>query len=264
MQFKITFKVQQPGQLLPLSYQYELSSWIYKLIGSSDSEFGNFLHNKGYISGKKRFKLFTFSQLDVPPRYEIQGDRMKIYSQEIFLKVSFLVERAAQDMILGLFKQQKLRLGDRISQVDLEVKHIQTLPPPNLSDNIVRLRTLSPILVSEPVVRENGKLWHNYLSPTAEQYAHYFFQNLKDKYATARQHDLIDEIDISQPMRFELLSNKPKKRAIRIKAFTPAETTIIAYHYNFELDAPKALIKMGLLAGFGGENALGFGAVEIF
>ncbi len=63
MRLKIHFRVVKPGQWLPLSYQYELSAWIYRIIGSADSDFAEFLHSKGYGRGKKRFKLFTFSNL---------------------------------------------------------------------------------------------------------------------------------------------------------------------------------------------------------
>lgn len=258
MQFRITFRVKEPGQLLPLSYQYELSSWIYKLIGSSDSEFGDFLHAQGYASGNKRFKLFTFSNLYVPPKFEILGDRMKVYSRSISFVASFLVEEAARGMILGLFREQELRLGDRISQVGLVVQQVEALPPPEISGPAARLRATSPIMVSEPEVREDGSLWHNYLHPAEDQYEQYFFRNLKEKYEAARKHRLVEPLDTDQPMAFRLLSKNPKKRGIRIKAFSPAETKVIGYLYDFELTAPPELIRLGLMAGFGGENALGW------
>lgn len=263
MQFKVIFQVKRPGQLLPLSYQYELSAWIYKLISSSNSAFGEFLHRQGYVSGTKRFKLFTFSNLYVPPKYEIIGDRMKIYSEEISLVVSFLVEQTAKDMIIGLFQHQELKLGDRISQIDLTVRGVQALPPPEIENSTVWLRATSPILVSEPQMGQDGKLRHNYLHPSDDQYERYFFQNLRDKYATARKHQLTAPWPEAPTLSFRLLSERPKKRGIRIKAFTPAETKIIGYLYDFELTAPPEAIRLGMLAGFGGENALGFGAVRI-
>jgi CRISPR-associated endoribonuclease Cas6 len=45
--------------ILPINYQYELSSWIYRTINSSDSEFACWLHNAGYINENRKFKLFT-------------------------------------------------------------------------------------------------------------------------------------------------------------------------------------------------------------
>jgi CRISPR-associated endoribonuclease Cas6 len=263
MQFKIFFRVKQPGQLLPLSYQYELSAWIYKLISLSNSSFGEFLHTRGYVSGNKRFKLFTFSNLHVPPRYEILGDRMKIYSETISVVVSFLVDQAARDMITGLFQNQHLQLGDRISQLDLAVERVQALPPLLLMESTVQLRATSPILVSMPEEQADGQLRHNYLPPSDEKYELYFFKNLEDKYATARKHQLVSPWPEAPALSFRLLSEHPKKRGIRIKAFTPAETKIIGYLYDFELTAPPEAIRLGMLAGFGGENALGFGAVRI-
>lgn len=261
MQFKITFHVDTPGQLLPLSYQYELSSWIYRLIGDSDSAFADFLHKQGYVEGSKRFKLFTFSNLYVP-KFEIQGDRMKVLSGEVSFVASFLVTQAAQDMIMGLFNNQRLRLGDKISQLDLSVKSADMLRLPSLHGDRFHFRTTSPILVSRPEARPNGKLIHDYLHPADEAYSEYFFRNLLDKYQSARNHDLVGAVDINAPMAFRLLSEKPKRRGIRIKAFTPGETKVIGYNYDFELQAPAELARLGLLAGFGGENALGFGAVR--
>jgi len=261
MQFNITFHVKQPGPLLPLSYQYELSSWLYRLIGSSNSEFGEFLHSKGYVSGKKRFKLFTFSNLQVP-KYDILDDRMKIYSDEIYFQVSFLVERAAQELVIGLFHNQELRLGDKISQVDLKVQSVQAVPPITLTTETVKLRATSPILVSEPVER-NGRLWHNYLHPADDKYEHFFFKNLMDKYDSARRYQLVESTDIRSPLQLQVLTAEPKMRGIRIKAFTPQETKIIGYLYDFEVTAPRELLRVGMLGGWGGENALGFGATTI-
>jgi CRISPR-associated endoribonuclease Cas6 len=262
MQFKITFRAEQPGQLLPLSYQYELSSWIYKLIGDSNSEFADFLHQQGYAEGAKRFKLFTFSNLYVP-KFEIQGDRMKVLCPEISFLASFLVPQAAQDMIMGLFNNQRLRLGDKISQVELSVQGAEMLRLPELHGDVFRLRTTSPLLVSRPQLRPGDKLMHDYLHPADAEYADYFFKNLLDKYRSARKHGLVEEIGLDAPMAFRLGSENPKRRGIRIKAFTPGETKLIGYDFDFELQAPSALVRMGLLAGFGGENALGFGAARV-
>lgn len=263
MQFKITFQVLYPGQMLPLSYQYELSAWIYKLIGSSNSKFGDFLHNKGYVSGKKRFKLFTFSNLFVPPPYEIQGDRMKIFSHDISFVISFFVEQAAREMILALFTEQELQLGDRISQVCLKVQKVNELQPLNIIGSKARLRTTSPVLVSQPVETQNGRLSHDYLHPQQPEYAFFFLKNLHDKYKAAQQQGWLPPVAEGPKPQFRVLSKQPKKRGILIKAHTPAETKLIAYNYEFELIAPSNMIRLGILAGFGGENAVGFGASRL-
>ncbi|MEM6632617.1 MAG: CRISPR-associated endoribonuclease Cas6, partial [Bacteroidota bacterium] len=102
MQFRITLRLKQPGQLLPLSYQYELSAWIYHLLEQANSDFAKFLHEEGYLAGKKRFKLFVFSNLHIPHGgYTILDDRMKIHAREISFVISFLVPQAAQDLLMG-------------------------------------------------------------------------------------------------------------------------------------------------------------------
>lgn len=61
--------------VLPVNYQYELSSWIYKVINQSDPVFAKWLHDRGFSNDNKQFRLFTFSNLMVP-QYEIAGDRL--------------------------------------------------------------------------------------------------------------------------------------------------------------------------------------------
>lgn len=63
------------GTSLPVNYQYPLSSWIYKIIGAADAGYSAFLHEKGFSLGARKFKMFTFSQLDLRP-YEISGERI--------------------------------------------------------------------------------------------------------------------------------------------------------------------------------------------
>jgi len=50
------------GVRLPINYNHLLTSVIYQFLELSDSEYAHFLHEDGYITGNKRFKLFTFSQ----------------------------------------------------------------------------------------------------------------------------------------------------------------------------------------------------------
>lgn len=259
MQFNITFNVTQPGQLLPLSYQYELSSWLYSRISDADQEFGRFLHAQGYTDEKKRFKFFTFSNLHVP-QYEILKDRMLIKSREIHLMVSFLIPEVAQQMIMGIFKEQKLKLGDRISQVELNVSGVEMLPLPEIQAPNAILGAVSPIFISGPI-KVGDKLRHQYFHPQDDAYEAYFFQNLMAKYKAAISHGLIAPIQDDQyNTQLKVLSKKIRKRGITIKAFTPQETKVIGYQYDFEIHAHPILIRLGLLAGFGGHNAMGFGA----
>lgn len=76
MRFKLTLKVLSSGlkYSIPISYHYELSAAIYKILASSDVAYAEWLHDNGFNCDTKRFKLFTFSDL-VVPRYELDRDR---------------------------------------------------------------------------------------------------------------------------------------------------------------------------------------------
>lgn len=260
----ITFRVLKPGQLLSLSYKYELSAWVYKQIERADSPFADFLHSKGYVLAGKRFKLFTFSDLYVP-KYEILDDRIKILTSEISFVISFFVDRIAESMIVGAFQEggTEFQLGDYISQLALRIENIQLLPL-TIPDGVLRLKTTSPMVVSREPKVAMGEKYAQYLMPEDEDFEHYFFQNLLAKYNVAREHGLIAATDIGAKCSFRLLSKRPKSRKITVKAHQPDETQIRGCLFDFELEAPKALIELGLLSGFGVSNAMGFGSTRLF
>lgn len=264
MQFKITLQVLDKNPLLSLNYQYELSSWVFKMIEKSDNAFSKFLHNQGYQVGNKRFKLFTFSNLYVP-NFEIIDDRMKIRGDEISFHISFYVDQGAEALIKSLFAQETFSLGDRITQVKLQVKEIQ-LQDLAISKKGIRLKTLSPMVISMPQERGNGKFIPKYLHPRedAQDFERIFWQNLKDKYQSAVDAGLAEPMNWEEPVgKFLLEEGRIKSRLIRIKAHTPQETKVKGYMFNFRLEAPKELIRLGILAGFGEKGSQGFGATRI-
>lgn len=263
MRFKITFRVLNPGQLLPLSYKYELSAWVYKQIEKADNPFAEFLHSKGYVLDGKRFKLFTFSDLYVP-QFEIVGDRMQVWAHKISFVISFYVDRIAESMILGTFLEggTEFQLGDYISQVVLRTETIQVLPL-TIPEGTLRLKTTSPMVVSrEPDVNKAEK-HAQYLSPDTAGFEHHFVQNLLAKYQAAQNHGLLTTAHTKASCVFRLLSSRPKSRKITIKAHRPDETQIRGYLFDFEITAPKSLIELGMLSGFGVSNAMGFGSTKI-
>ncbi|HRI59313.1 MAG TPA: hypothetical protein PK228_06310, partial [Saprospiraceae bacterium] len=115
MQFKITLRCLDEKPVLPVNYQYELSAWIYKVLQNADAEYAAFLHRHGYTTGRKSFKLFCFSQLNVPRR-SIEGDRLHILSREVSFTIGFYLDRAAEEFVRGLFSEQQFSLGDRTSR----------------------------------------------------------------------------------------------------------------------------------------------------
>src|SRR5690606_2381793 len=116
---------------LPLNYQYELSAAIYKVIDRADSDFSAFLHHQGYTAFDRPFRLFTFSRLGFQGYKVIrEAARVEHYGHEAWFEISFLVDRAAEEFIRGLFMSQEISLGDKISRVAYQVSHIEAVAPP--------------------------------------------------------------------------------------------------------------------------------------
>src|SRR5690554_1573982 len=125
MKFRICLHKNGREKFLPINYQYELSAAIYKVIDRADSGFSSFLHSQGYLAFGKQFRLFTFSRLSFSGYKIIRAaSRIEHYGQEASFEVSFLVDRAAEEFIRGLFMAQEISIGDRISRIAYLVTHI--------------------------------------------------------------------------------------------------------------------------------------------
>ncbi len=282
MRFNITLHITSRNRVLPINYQYPLHSWIYKVIESADAQFSRFLHEEGYATGYKNFKLFTFSPLTSKPFkvfqlggnplggiYRGQGpqeQRIGFYGEEVRLQISFLMDQAAEKFIIGLFNGQQFTLGDQISQVSFEVVRIEAQPRPVFSESM-RYRCLSPVVLS---ANRKGKHAERrphaqYLHPEDSSYAEHFVQHLAEKQKAVPQFADYQATEGWQQTRavFRLLG-KTRKKGVHIKQHTAQHTQVIGYQYDFELTAPIEIHEMAYYAGFGEKNSLGFGIADIF
>lgn len=256
MLFQFTFRT-RPNDLLPINYQYEMASWIYKTINQVDQGYAQFLHSDAYSLGNKHFKLFTFSHLRFP-KYQIEGDRIRVLSQKAFGTFAFYIDRTAESFIKGLFERSKLSIGDRTSHVEWKIDQIETLDS-EIRTQSIRFQTLSPLVVSMATVR-NGKNSASYLEPHDPNFESRFLENLVNKYQALMPEKPIPD---TATWKLRVLSPQPKAKLTKIKADTEQETQIKGYLFEFELDAPPDILRIGLLAGFGEKNALGFGCCRM-
>jgi CRISPR-associated endoribonuclease Cas6 len=255
MRFLLTLqRINEKERIIPINYQYEVSAWIYRVISHGDAAFSAWLHEQGYADDKKQFRLFTFSNLIIPSR-SIMGDRIIIGSETIRIIVSFLPIEAINHFIQGLFGQQEFRLGDRQSQVSFRVTTVEKLPDPLFHDKMT-FRASSPILVTHNVPEEK---YARYIAPDHPGYSQLFFHNLTEKWKAFAgkiytKTSGSETITILSPVR---------KKGVLIKAGTPMESKLIGYSFDFELNGPIELIRLGYYTGFGEKNSVGFGCVEV-
>lgn len=256
MRFKLVLQVEphRLGRALPINYQYELSAAVYRILSQSDRGYSSWLHENGFITGGKRFKLFTFSNLIVP-RYKIdrQRERLIIESGTVEWVISFLPEKSTQQFIEGVFSRQRFQVADQVSGVEFLIREVQVIPPIVYQEEM-SFRTLSSVCISER--RDDGKT--DYLSPSAPSYRQGLLTGLLARYQAFYGKPYDGEVGFD----FQVL-DEPKPVLIKIKAGTPRQTFVKGYRYRFKTRLPEALMRIAYESGWGEKGAMGFGMIEI-
>ena len=256
MRFKITFNRTGKQRMLPMDYQYYLSAWIYKVIGKADRAFAEFLHAEGYSDGHRRFKLFNYSPLDFgKPVLWKEKSLFEIKSDRMTLNVSFLLNDAAEKFIVGLFNNQQAYIGDQFNGLDLTVSQMERLPDPGIGRTML-YRAISPVVVSR---LGEGDQYAQYLSPEDPKYAGLLRNHFMNKYQNVPHAEPLPEA-----FEFEFrLKSSPRSKLITVKPYTPQQSKIRGYGYDFELTAPAQIHQLLLSAGMAEKGSMGFGWCEI-
>jgi len=259
MRFEIHLKVQNRTALLPVDYQYLMSSAVYKLIKAGDEAYSKFLHDEGFSMGLKRFKLFTFSPLRLP-KYKLWKEKgvFELFEKEVSFIVSFMADKAAEAFVKGMFKDQRISIGDRFNQLDMEVTMIEAMPQPLFLDTM-EYQSLSPMVLKK---KEAGKKHGTYLAPDHHEFGEFLINNLISK---AMAYQIASQEYAERPFdhyRFELLGEY-KSKLVRIRPYTSEETQVKGNLFRFRLTVPSLLQEIGYYAGFGVDNGMGFGFGEV-
>jgi CRISPR-associated endoribonuclease Cas6 len=261
MRFKITLIPDKTNGdiILPINYQYELSAFIYHTIHTGDHEFGNWLHENGFIDGNKKFKLFTFSRLRIP-KYKQFKDRLIILSNELHFELSFFPVKITEAFISGAFQKRNFSIGDKESKVSFSIQGIEARKEPAFIRNM-KFKAQSPILVTTK--EHKNQKYAQFLRPDEDNYKEKIKNNLIRKYAAICSYNKKEMVlHHANGFTFECIS-VPRKKGVDIKVHTEDESHIIGYEYEFSIGGPSELLKTGYYAGFGEKNSLGFGCCEV-
>lgn len=258
MHFKITIVSSEKGAVLPINYSYPLSSAIYRIIARGDAHYAAFLHEKGYGKG---FKFFSFSQLSVP--FRIEGDRMRLLSDEVTFRVAFHLPKAMESFIKGLFQSEQIEIADKKSRGVFRVKSIESLPDPlqQYAENEmvqIRLSPLSPVVAG----LQNEKGYYDFLEPDDDRFSESLVYNWRSKIASCYDEPTAH----SALLLLEVTPGKhpAKSRLITIKADTPEETKIRGWiNFGLKVTAERRFVGLLLNAGVGVYNSQGFGSISI-
>lgn len=263
MRIKLTLETEcgTVGKLLPINYQYPLSSAIYGIIRNSDDEYASFLHEQGYRkeNSLKSFKLFTFSDIGTP--FRIKNDRLEMKTGKASVIVCFHVPEAASNFIRGLFESQRVEIADKKSRTAFIICGAEVLPNPEFPDNSteVLLKPVSPMVVG--ITDEKRR--YEFIYPHDSRFVPALLHHWKEKYKVAYGEE-VAEADFKNVEIAVRDADQAKARLITVKADTPQETKIRGFTgFRLKVKAPGRVIEFGLDAGVAIYGSMGMGCVEI-
>jgi CRISPR-associated endoribonuclease Cas6 len=227
---------------LPVHYNHAVQGLIYRFL---PHEYRKALHDDGYVVGKRRLKLFTFSRIF--GRKEGAEAGPVAFHPPIKVCISSPIERFLSELINQLVKNSKLQLLGN----ELQVTSIEIPRSPALGDEAV-FYTLSPITVYSTLYTAEGKKKTYYYSPYEEEFSQLASINLARKYKAYKGEEMHGDVGIT-PL------GRPKESIVLFKG-----TVIKAWAGRFKIKGDKRLIEMAYEAGIGSKNSAGFGMVEVF
>ncbi|MGH7908360.1 MAG: CRISPR-associated endoribonuclease Cas6 [Thermodesulfobacteriota bacterium] len=263
MRLRLLFHTPENGFVIPLNYNYYLTSIIYDSLKRASPEFSRFLHDKGYQDGFRSFKFFTYSQLRSEKR-EIKGNVIRFLSQ-----VEWFISSPTDDFILnflnGVFETAGIKIGDK----KLPLQNAEVLEPPKFSDKM-KFKCLSPITISRVDIVEGSG------SPTSLPLDRYPRSQRVQHFIRPWESDLSEKISQNLVRKFRLLYGKePSNSSLKIELDSEYKsgrnieklvnfkgTNIKGFMSPFTVEGNPELIEVGHETGFGDKNSMGFGMVE--
>lgn len=255
MRFKLILLIKPDtfGNILPVSYQYELSSCIFKKMTENKLLYNNWMRMNGFIENNNfQYRLFSISNFYIP-HIKVEQDRLYLLTKRIQVWISFLPERGTKEFVESVFTNTTLLIGDKKSRVNFYVEQI-TANTEEPTEHNMQYLSLSPIVFS--CLRANHSV--EYITPDNSEYLEIMKQNILNKYKLLYG----KEFSLENNWNFKILS-EPKRKGIFIKRFTPNETKVIGYMYKFSIQMHPILQKIIYHTGLGDKINLGFGCIEI-
>lgn len=240
---RLTLRESEDGRVvLPTSYNHLIQAAIYNNISR---ELADFLHNKGFLFGKRSFKMFTFSRLE--GRYVLDRKNKRfVYYGDLTLHISSPIDKFIEDLANTIALRGFITVGKQ----KLKVIELTFPPKPVIESNKLRVRTLSPLTIYSTLKTYDGKKKTYYYSPYEKEFSELINSNIKKK------HFLLTGKNIKSNIKIEPLK-------VREVVVIYKDTVIKGWLGYFSLSGPKTLIETAYEVGLGAKNSQGFGMIEI-
>ncbi|MBO8165035.1 MAG: CRISPR-associated endoribonuclease Cas6 [Brevibacillus sp.] len=242
MRFKLTLQSENGTIELPAHYNHMIQAAIYRNLSP---EFAAFLHDQGYVIGKRRFPLFVFSRMFGSYTYD-SSQKVLRFQNPVHLYISSPVSQFVHDMA-----QIFLRDGIQLGKQRLHVTEVETSSLTVQQDEIT-VQTMSPAVAYSTLLRPDGRKYTLYFHPKSSDFKRIVCENL------VRKAKLIygESVEFSPLLIQEVASYK------KSVAFYKS-TVIEAYSGKFLLQGDRRLLQTAIDVGLGSKNSMGFGMVRL-
>ncbi len=249
MRLKIKFRP-HPDQekiIVPIHYQSLLQGIIYHSL-DEDPAFQKFVHNRGFINDRRKFKLFTFSRLFGHAYYDRQTHQL-IFHDTVFWYVGSVLPQLIHSLGDRLLLSDGIRLGNQIVMID----SVAYEKLPQFKTNVLSIQMLSPIVVYSTIEKTDGGRLTHFFGPHDEAFRQLVLKNCLRKYEAYYGEPYQDELDF-HPLR--VVRGDKVVTAYR-------ETIINAWNGTYRLRANRKMLNFLYEAGIAGKNSQGFGMFTV-
>lgn len=239
----MAFELSRP-LTVPINYQHLLQAFVYSII---PEEKALFLHSKGFQHRKRVYKAFTFSQIQGKTAYDKKTKSLTFYNN-IRLSISSimpqLIEKVSNDLMLS----------DDLTLHGVPMKLLNlSYDQHHITENIIKVKALSPITVYSTFERRNGKKFTHYFTPFDRVFSHLIEENFARKYEavteeTLPQGQLIDVRNVHVTSRHKVVT---KYKGVWVTGWLG----------TYEISGDPKYLSFILGAGVGSKNSMGHGMV---
>lgn len=228
--------------IVPWDYRTTLTKAIYDVLGVADNKYSSWLHDQGYTKGKRKYKLFVYSNLR-PLHFQAGEDGL--YTDGSFTWQIATPDHRFVDKFLDGLARKEMTLS--LFQADLKALDIITTEVPVTAPNRT-FRTISPIVVSTWDGKSRQPTYRNATEP---------------EFAMALEANLISKWEAFNQKKWE-------GEGVGIRVWKPKSTlvpvfniSVRAWYVNLQIWGPDEVIRFAYDAGLGEKNSQGFGMIEI-
>ncbi len=245
----LVYLISEKNITIRQSYNNILQGLIYQFLDKMDA---NWLHDNGFESGSRKFKLFTFSGIREKGKV---NRRAKTF--EFSNKISFYLSSPV-DWIMTQFASNIIRARDlNFGGNTVSVESISVMKNQAIDNDSITIWALTPIEVHSTLIKPDGKKLTYYYNPFESDFGRLINDNLIKKWEAFYKKEAHGSISIKP------LYSGSRNERIRYFVNNGRKTVIKGWVGKYELSGNRALLEFSLDAGLGSRSSQGFGFIKL-